>query len=127
MSNEQEAKTMLGCVVAVIVFFVTMPIWYALLFFLLKHNDAPTWAWAAYWVYVPANFLGTILTRAADSLMKDIQEIRDRLMMMEANDVAFDCRQECIDLYDALSELRAEHFELKSLVEKIVKQETCDG
>jgi hypothetical protein len=45
--------------------------------------------------------------------MKDISEIRDRLMTMEANDLAFDCRKECIDLCDAFSEL-------KSLVEEIV-------
>jgi hypothetical protein len=53
--------------------------------------------------------------------MKDLSEIRDRLMTMEANDVAFDTRQECIDLCDALSELRSEFWKLKSVVDEAVE------
>ncbi|MFA7254106.1 MAG: hypothetical protein WC107_06165 [Patescibacteria group bacterium] len=38
---------------------------------------------------------------------KTVRDIHDRLMSMEGGDVAFDVRQECLDLCEIVSELQA--------------------
>ena len=47
--------------------FVTLPIWYYLLYKVLQMVGATELMWFLYWIYVPAGFLVAALTRAAES------------------------------------------------------------
>jgi hypothetical protein len=42
--------------------FVSLPIWYTLMFQLLKATNIPEWVWVLYWIYVPVTFLLGIIT-----------------------------------------------------------------
>ncbi len=67
-TDRDETKTTFGCLFAIMTICVTLPIWYALLFWLLWNANAPTWAWAAYWVYVPAGLVSAAAAKAVELL-----------------------------------------------------------
>lgn len=55
-----EAQSM-GCVLIAWSVLVTGPMWFVLLFQLLKATEMPGWVWALYWCYLPAHLLGAAL------------------------------------------------------------------
>ena len=57
MSEEFTAKQFGGCLVLILTMTIVLPIWYALLFWILHTLQAPSWAWVAYWVYVPVGLI----------------------------------------------------------------------
>ena len=65
MSDEVTGHQVIGCMGAVLTLLVSLPIWYALLFYILLTLQAPPWAWAAYWVYVPTGIIAGILHHAS--------------------------------------------------------------
>jgi uncharacterized protein (DUF983 family) len=65
MDEKSEWQQAAGCLAAMLTLFVTMPIWYALLFWLLLNANAPTWAWVAYYVYVPVGMVAGALMHLA--------------------------------------------------------------
>ena len=65
MSNDLTGKQVTGCLSAILTLFVSLPIWYALLFYILFTLQAPPWAWAAYWVYVPTGLFAGVLLHAS--------------------------------------------------------------
>ncbi len=56
-------KQGLGCILAVITFFITIPIWYVLLFAILQRVDAAPWMWVAYWIYIPVGIIGHVVVK----------------------------------------------------------------
>lgn len=59
--SEPTGKELAGCLSAVIVLFISLPIWYVTLFWILYTLTAPPWLWAAYWVYVPTGLIAGVL------------------------------------------------------------------
>lgn len=58
--SDKEAS---GCFLTAWTLFVTTPMWLMLLFAILSAlgESTPTYAWALYWCYAPANVLGVVL------------------------------------------------------------------
>ncbi len=54
---EMTAADVAGCIGGLVMLLITTPIWYVLLFVLLSRTEAPGWAWALYWLYVPTHVL----------------------------------------------------------------------
>ncbi len=46
--------------------FVILPIWFYLLYAVLKRVDASELMWFLYWIYLPVNVLVTVLTRLVE-------------------------------------------------------------
>lgn len=57
-----------------IALFVTMPIWYYLIYTLLKAANVDRLVWFLFWVYMPVN----ILTRAVDEITWKVNRIEEQ-------------------------------------------------
>lgn len=58
-----------GCVFAVISLLVTTPIWYYLLYSILKLVNAPETMWVLFWIYIPVGFIMSFLQVMVKSIM----------------------------------------------------------
>lgn len=68
MSDKDEAKTTIGCTIAILGLFVTLPMWYVLLFCVLDATNQPVWVWALYWAYVPVAFITSALAKIHEAM-----------------------------------------------------------
>lgn len=53
----KETRFGIGCIGLLI----TLPMWYAIMFGVMKAADAPDWVWLLYWIYVPLGLLIRVL------------------------------------------------------------------
>lgn len=58
-----------GCVFAVISLLVTTPIWYYLLYSILKLVNASETMWVLFWIYIPVGFIMSFLQVMVKSIM----------------------------------------------------------
>lgn len=54
-------------IAGVLALFVVMPIWWYLLYQVLKRVDASELMWFLYWIYVPAAVLSGVLAKLAEN------------------------------------------------------------
>ena len=47
--------------------FISLPIWFYLLYVILEAINASELAWFLYWVYIPAGFLANFISKIAES------------------------------------------------------------
>jgi len=48
-------------VVGLVSIFITTPIWFYILYTLLKYAEVDRLVWFLYWIYLPASIIGTII------------------------------------------------------------------
>lgn len=51
---------------AILTLLITLPIWYYLLFVLLKNANVDRLVWFLYWIYVPIGFINIIVAKIAE-------------------------------------------------------------
>lgn len=57
--------------IAIVVFiglFVTLPLWFAMLYGILLAIDAQPWLWVIFWTYVPITFILTTLAKIVEQM-----------------------------------------------------------
>ena len=59
--SDPSGKEVAGCLSTILALFVSLPIWYVMLFWVFYTLDAPPWLWASYWVYVPSGLFAGAL------------------------------------------------------------------
>lgn len=55
-------KDLCGCLGAIFLFFLSLPLWYVLLFWVLTSLEAPGAIWACYWIYVPSGIISALFS-----------------------------------------------------------------
>lgn len=48
--------------------FITIPLQYVVMFWLLQTNEAPAWVWACFWVLLPSHVLSAVLLKTVQLL-----------------------------------------------------------
>jgi len=66
-------KQKFGCVFGIVWVSVTGPIWYYLLFQILKSVNASDVMWLLYWVYVPVALLVGVLKAIVESIFDNVE------------------------------------------------------
>lgn len=64
-------KQKLGCAIGVIALCITSPIWYYLLWYILKTINASDVAFLLFWVYVPVQFIIAVVSELIKSVFED--------------------------------------------------------
>ena len=73
--NKTKTKFAIGgCLIYILHLIVTLPIWYYLLYHILKCVEATQLMWFLYWVYVPVGFVLAILTSGVKYLMESVDK-----------------------------------------------------
>ena len=63
-------KAVVGCFLAMVVVFVTIPAWFAILYWIISQLEAPVWVWVVYWLYLPFTIAGGLLSACLQSMVE---------------------------------------------------------
>lgn len=63
MAKDSGEEAAAGCAVACISIFITLPMWFALLFGILDRIEAPTWMWSCFFAYMPSTWIAVALQK----------------------------------------------------------------
>jgi hypothetical protein len=69
VSEENGAKEA-GCLVAVLWAVLVQPLWYVLLFGILRTIESEPYMWVCYWIYLPSGIAVGLLSRAVEMAKK---------------------------------------------------------
>ncbi len=69
--GNMNAKQKVGCFFAILSILVTSPIWYYLLYQILKAVNASDVMWLLYWIYLPVGIVSAILKGVAKSVFDE--------------------------------------------------------
>jgi hypothetical protein len=64
--DNQGLRASLGCLAVCLTIIGALPLWFALLFGILYHLDAPSWMWVCYFCYVPVTIINAILIKTVE-------------------------------------------------------------
>ena len=62
-------KNKIGCVLGILVIFIQMPIWYYLMYSILKSVEATQLMWFLFWVYLPLSLGLSILAKFVENIL----------------------------------------------------------
>jgi hypothetical protein len=69
-------KSRLGCVNALVSIFVVGPIWWWLLYQILKRVEASELMWFLFWVYVPFGLFARVLAEIGGRAVGPVEEVK---------------------------------------------------
>lgn len=69
--DELDPRKAIGCMIVVLRFVITIPLWYFLIYSILEAVDATTPMWTAFWVYMPTGILFSLAQEFVDQAFKD--------------------------------------------------------
>lgn len=66
-----KTKAKLGCATGILTICISMPMWYWLLYQILKHVGASETMWLVYYIYIPFGFVMMIVNEIIKSVFDD--------------------------------------------------------
>ena len=67
-TEDLETDEVVGCMGAVWYIIVILPMWMILLFTILASINVPAYAWILFWMYLPAQVIGTVFVQVAKTM-----------------------------------------------------------